>query len=168
VALSSSTAGSTRQPHFSRRVLRFAAPAGLVAAGATFGGYALARAEPGVSLTAARTTTTILLFAVAVWVVSILARPLVGWRAILVAARVASFVVIAVAPGAREFFGLELPRLIVLFAAVGVASIADFVLEAGWRLTGWIVRHRASPPRDGTFAPGDVAENAVSSTRRWS
>jgi cation-transporting ATPase E len=129
------------QPHFTRRVLRFAAPAGFVAAAATFAGYALAREEPGVSLTAARTTATILLFAVATWVLSILARPLVGWRAALLAAMVAGFVCIAVTPGTRELFGLELPPAVVLLAAIGVASIANLVLEGGWRLTGWVSRH---------------------------
>jgi cation-transporting ATPase E len=129
------------QPHFTRRVLRFAGPAGFVAAAATFAGYALAREEPGVSLIAARTTATILLFAVAFWVLSILARPLVPWRAALLAAMVAAFLVIAVTPGTRELFSLELPPLVVLLAAIGVASLANLVLEGGWRLTGWVSRH---------------------------
>jgi cation-transporting ATPase E len=118
----------------------------MVAAVATFAGYGLARSEPGVSLDEARTVATIVLFAVAAWVLSILARPWNLWRGALVAASVASFLLLAVVPPTRVLFSLDLPSVVVLFAAVGIAALASGVLEAGWRLSGWVGRARAGPP----------------------
>ena len=63
------------RPGFVNRVLRFALPAGLVAATATFVAYAVARDEPSLTLTEARTTATIVLFSVGLWVLVILIRP---------------------------------------------------------------------------------------------
>jgi cation-transporting ATPase E len=127
---------------FAVRVLRFAIPAGLIAASATFSGYALARDEPGLSLAEARTTATVVLFLVAFWVVSILARPIVGWRAALLGILATAFALILILPTARDFFALDLPRAVVVLAAIGVASIASSLLESGWRATGWATRHR--------------------------
>ena len=68
--------GGRAQQGFVRRVLRFAAPAGLVAAAATFAGYALARSQDGTSLGEAPTTATIVLLLVGLEILLILARPL--------------------------------------------------------------------------------------------
>jgi cation-transporting P-type ATPase E len=133
-------------PGFARRVLRFAVPAGAVAAAATFAGYALARSEHGVSLVEARTTATVVLFAVAAWVLSILARPWTVWRGGLVAASVVAFLVLATAPLSRELFALDLPSLVVVLAGVGIAAIASGALEAGWRVSGWVAAHPVSAP----------------------
>jgi cation-transporting ATPase E len=132
---------SRAQPHFARRVVAFALPAGTVAAGATFAGYALARGEPGVSLLEARTAATVVLFAVATWVLSILARPWTVWRGALVAASVSSFLVLAAIPRVRTVFALDLPSLVVVLAVIGVAAIASGLLEAGWRVSGWVSTH---------------------------
>src|SRR5213078_1128338 len=61
---------------FVGRVLRFAAPAGAVAAAATFCAYAVARRQPDVTLQEARTTATAVLFAIGLAVLVILERPL--------------------------------------------------------------------------------------------
>ena len=126
---------------FAWRVLRFALPAGAVAAVATFGGYGLARSEHGVSLDEARTVATVVLFAVAAWVLAILARPLNFWRGALVAASVAGFLLVASIGPTRDLFALDLPSVVVLFAAIGIAAIACGVLEAGWQLSGWVAAH---------------------------
>src|SRR5437763_6601701 len=68
------------RPGFVGRVVRFAVPAGTVAAAATFSAYAVARVQPDVDLTQARTTATLVLFSVGTWVLTILARPLTGPR----------------------------------------------------------------------------------------
>src|SRR4030095_9234623 len=68
------------RPGFVERVLRFAIPAGTVAAVCTIAAYALARSESGVSQTEARTTATITLFLAALWVLAILERPTNPWR----------------------------------------------------------------------------------------
>jgi cation-transporting ATPase E len=132
LALAPSTARV--QPGFVRRVLRFAFPAGIVAAAATFLAYSLAREEPGISTTEARTTATIVLFAVATQVLLILARPMTHRRRVLVVAMVVAFALALAVPFARDFFALDLPDQVVAAAAVGVAAVAIAGLDVGWRL----------------------------------
>ena len=131
------------RPGFVERVLRFAVPAGAVAAATTMAAYGLARAESGVSQTEARTTATITLFLVALWVLAILARPTNPWRAGLVLSMGASFVVIMSVPWFRDFFALNPPPNELLLSAVAIAAAGGFVIEAGWRITGW-VGHRSN------------------------
>ena len=126
------------QSGFLLRVLRFAVPAGLVTGAATFVAYALARDEPGTSLTAARTTATLVLFAVALWILSLLARPATLWRQWLIVAMAVLFVFAFVIPAARDFFALEAPSAIVWLAAVGVAALCGAAIELGWRAAGWV------------------------------
>ena len=126
------------QSGFLLRVLRFAVPAGLVTGAATFVAYALARDEPGTTLTAARTTATLVLFAVALWILSLLARPATLWRQWLIVAMAVLFVVAFLIPAARDFFALEAPSAIVWLAAVGVASLCGAAIELGWRAAGWV------------------------------
>ena len=125
---------------FVGRVLRFAAPAGTVAAVATFTAYAMARVQPDVDLTEARTTATLVLFSVGMWVLAILARPLTGARRMLIIGLAVSFVGVLVVPGLREFFALDMPPFVIFVGAILVAVVADVALEAGWRLTAWLQR----------------------------
>jgi len=124
-------------PGFVGRVARFAIPAGTVAAAATFGGYYLARTEHGITLTAERTTAVIVLFLVAAWVLMILARPLTRGRVALLVGTGLAFVTAMSVPGLQEFFALELPPVVVVFAAIGIGATAIGVLEAGWQVVEW-------------------------------
>ncbi len=119
---------------FVGRVLRFAIPAGVVAAVATFTGYSLARDDAAVSQVEAQTVATIVLFCVAMWVLAILARPFTPARALLVGLNGLAFVVVLMFPALREWFALVLPEALVFFAAIGVAAIAAGLLEAGWQV----------------------------------
>lgn len=132
------------QPGFLNRVLQFAIPAGGVAATATFASYALARAED-LPLAEARTVATMVLFWVALWVLSILARPLSSWRLWLIVSMAVAFLLILLIPALRDFFALELPSLVVFFAAIGIAAIACGVLEIIWRAAGWVDRTPGLP-----------------------
>jgi len=132
LALAPSTARVQRG--FVKRVLRFAFPAGIVAAAATFLAYFLAREEPGTSTTEARTTATIVLFAVATQVLLILARPMTHRRRVLVVSMVVAFVFALVVPWTQEFFALDHPDQVVAAAAVGVAAVAIAALDIGWRV----------------------------------
>jgi cation-transporting P-type ATPase E len=123
------------RPGFVERVLRFAVPAGAVAAVATLAAYGLARTEDGVSQTEARTTATITLFVVALWVLAILARPTNQWRAGLVLSMGAAFVVIMSTPWFRDFFALDPPPNELLVSAVAIAAAGGFVIELGWRMS---------------------------------
>jgi cation-transporting ATPase E len=121
---------------FTRRVAAFAVPAGAVAAAATFAGYALAgdHAQRPVEQ---RTLAVLVLFLVASWVLLILARPLVPWKAVLLSAMGLAFATAMVTPPVRRFFDLDLPDLELTMAGVGVAATAIAVLELGWQLAGW-------------------------------
>jgi cation-transporting P-type ATPase E len=134
------------RPGFVERVLRFAVPAGTVAAACTIAAYALARSESGVSQTEARTTATITLFLVTLWVLAILARPTNPWRAGLVLSMAAAFAVIMAVPGLRDFFALNPPRTELVLSAIGIAAAGGFVIEMGWRITGWVHSHHAGDP----------------------
>jgi hypothetical protein len=46
----------------------------------------------------------------------------------------ALFVTVLTHPGLQSFFALDPPAIPVLLAAVGIAALADSLLEAGWRL----------------------------------
>ncbi len=132
------------RPGFLSRVLRFAIPAGGVAAAATFASYALARAED-LPLDESRTVATMVLFWVALWVLSILARPLSSWRLWLIVSMAAAFLLVLALPSLRDFFALALPSLVVFFAGIGIAAIACGVLEIAWRGAGWVDRTPGLP-----------------------
>jgi cation-transporting ATPase E len=137
------------RPGFVERVLRFAVPAGTVAAACTIAAYGLARAESGVSQTEARTTATITLFLVALWVLAILARPTNPWRAGLVLSMGAAFVVVMSVPWFRDFFALNPPPNELLLSAVSIATAGGFVIEMGWRMSGWVRSRNAGEDEKG-------------------
>ena len=125
------------RPGFVNRVLRFAVPAGLVAATATFVAYAVARDEPSLTLTEARTTAAIVLFSVGLWVLVILIRPFNPARYLLVISMAVAFAGALTIPGVHTFFEFELPTWWAIAVAVVIAVGADVGLEVGWRLAGW-------------------------------
>ena len=135
-------------PGFVGRVLRFAGPAGTLAAIATMSSYGLARVED-VSQVEARTTATITLFIVAMWVLAILARPFTRWRYELVGAMAGLFLLALLVPWSRHFFALDMARPVVTATAVVIAAAAAALLEVGWRVTGWM-----RPPDEPRPGPG--------------
>jgi cation-transporting ATPase E len=124
-------------PGFVERVLRFAVPAGVLAAAATLCAYGLARSQD-VPQIEARTTATITLFIVAMWVLTILARPFTWWRYELVGAMAGLFVLALLIPWTRDFFALQLGDPWITASAVGIAAVAAALLEIGWGWTGWL------------------------------
>src|SRR6185295_18970459 len=107
-----------------------------------FTAYAVTRDQPDVSLTEARTTATLVLFAIGMAVLVLLERPLTMPRRGLTVGLVAAFAVVILTPGLRTFFELELPPIVDMLAAVGVASMALFVLDTEWRLAAVIQERR--------------------------
>ena len=124
-------------PGFVERVLRFAVPAGALAAVATMSAYGLARSQD-VAQIEARTTATITLFIVALWVLAILARPFTWWRFELVGSMAGLFLLALLVPWSRHFFALDMAPAEVTLGAVGIAAAAAALLELGWRWTGWL------------------------------
>ena len=108
---------------FVRRVLRFAAPAGFLAATATFLAYYVAGTEPGITLLEEQTTAVMVLTFIGFAVLSIVAAPLTPWRLGLVWGMAALFVVALVWPPSQSFFALDPPPLVVWLAGIGIAGI---------------------------------------------
>jgi cation-transporting P-type ATPase E len=94
-------------PGFVGRVLRFAIPAGAACAAATFSSYLIARLAEGSDLRADRTTAVITLSAAALWVLTLIARPVSTWRIALVAAMTAGMLLAITVPPSRTFFQLR-------------------------------------------------------------
>lgn len=127
------------RPHFVRRVMRYAIPAGVIAAAATFTSYLLARSHysGGGALEAETSAATLTLFLVSMWVLAIIARPYTWWRVGLVAAMGLGFLIVLVVPWLQDFFALKLVGTTMPWAAVGIAAAGAGLLELSWR---WVDR----------------------------
>jgi membrane-associated phospholipid phosphatase len=108
---------------FIRRILRFALPAGFLAAAATFMAYALARGPFGTSLVVARSTATVVLFATGLVILAAIASPLTAMRMWLVTVMGGLFVAVLAIRPLRTFFALTLPPMIV-WLGTGVVAVA--------------------------------------------
>ncbi|MEU0102507.1 HAD-IC family P-type ATPase [Streptomyces sp. NPDC006267] len=126
------------QPHFVRRVMRYAIPSGAIAAAATFTTYLVARHHySGESALQAETSAaTLTLFLVSMWVLAIIARPYTWWRVGLVAAMGLGFLIVLVVPWLQDFFALKLVGAPMPWTAVGIAAAAAALLEFTWRRVG--------------------------------
>jgi len=123
---------------FLRRVLRFAIPAGVIAAAATLIAFLIERSSD-VPLDQARTVAVITLFTIAMWVLAILCRPFSWWKYLLLFAMVIGFVGVLVIPMLRDYFDLPLPDARDIASALGIGVIASAIIEIGWRTTDWSV-----------------------------
>ncbi|HEY1627683.1 MAG TPA: HAD-IC family P-type ATPase [Streptosporangiaceae bacterium] len=127
------------QPGFTRRVLAFAVPAGVAVGAAGLVSYMIARAASGigaaVSTAGERTAAMLAVFAVAMWVLGLIARPLTASRIVLLAAMVAGLVLCFAIPLARRIFALQLPPGRVL-AAEAAVSLAAIIVLTVWRARG--------------------------------
>jgi cation-transporting P-type ATPase E len=116
-------------------VLRFAIPAGIACAAATFSAYLIARLTPGGSLVTDRTTAVITLSATALWVLALIARPYTWWRIALVAAMAAGMVLALTIPVSRTFFDLRDLNLATDLIALAIAAGAGVALTVFLALT---------------------------------
>jgi cation-transporting ATPase E len=128
---------------FLRRVLRFAIPAGVIAAVATLTAYLIERSS-NVPNDQARTVAVITLFTVAMWVLAILCRPMSWWKYLLLIAMAIGFVGVLVIPGLRDYFDLPLPDARDIASAIGIGVIGAAAIEIGWRMTDWSIPEQAT------------------------
>ena len=119
------------------RVMRFAVPAGTLAAFAAFAAYSLALAE-GVPLREARTVATLVLSGMGFFALIIVSRPLTAIRRILIGGMVFVLLLIIVVPAGRDFFALELPSLVLILAAGGIVGVSGGVIYFSLRTMGWL------------------------------
>ena len=143
------------EPGFVRRVLKFALPTGLVATVATFAGYWLADLE-GSSIGESRTTATLILAAIGLFALGIVTRPLVPWKTTLIATMAALLFLSMTSRTARQFFALDLPRTVVLLAAVGIVALTGTAMVFALRAVGWA-----------RVVPGILRENPPTSRGTW-
>jgi len=133
-------------PGFLMRVLRFTVPAGFVAAAAAFIAYGIARYGHDLSVIESRTTATLVLCAVGLWVLVLQARPFNWWKTLLVASMAGSIALIIVIAWLRDFYALQLPPRQVVIEASAVALVAIALLEVGWRLSRVVANRRDVVP----------------------
>jgi cation-transporting P-type ATPase E len=136
------------RPGFVRRVLRFAIPAGLVAAGASFAAYALARSNAESNLTQDRTTATITLFLVAWFVLLLVARPLVGWKLGLLVAMAVGFLLTLYVPVLQDFFALQPANVENNLVGLAIAAASCVVLLVILRFVEAMPSHTAPAEHD--------------------
>jgi cation-transporting ATPase E len=122
---------------FITRVLRFALPTGLAAGLATLAAYELAIAEE-VTLEEARTTATLVLAAMGLFALGIVIRPIVTWKKTLLGASIAGLLLLFVLPPTQRFFALDMPRIAVLMAALGIVAVTGVAMIGTLRAVGWI------------------------------
>ena len=123
---------------FVPRVLRFAVPAGTLAAIVTLAAYAIAHADDALSLDQARTVATLTLVSTGLCILVRLAQPFNAWRKALVLSMIGLFVAALVLPPARVFFALELPPPYLYGVVAGLVTAQELV----WRA----IRGRVLPP----------------------
>ena len=116
-------AGAPRaRPGYVRRVAWFTVPAGAVVATSTFAAYALARADSGTSAAQARTAATIVLFALGLWVLGALSRPLRPARVGLLVAMAGAGALAMVVPLSSRVFALHVPSATILVVVLAIAA----------------------------------------------
>jgi cation-transporting P-type ATPase E len=143
-------------PGFVERVLRFAFPAGTIAAVATFTAFAVARAED-LPLIQQRTAATIVMLMISLCVLVILAAPLTWRRVLLVAAMIAGFLLLFPIESVREFYEIKTPSDVLGWTLlIGFSGIA--VLVAWWEVSRRMNRGPAAAVRAG--AAGETKTGA--------
>ncbi len=133
---------------FVRRVLRFAVPAGLVAGIEVFVAYWVARAESD-SLGQAQTTAMVSLFACSLYIVQMVARPIVWWKVVLIASMAGLFVLCVALPVGRRFFDLHFGPWYQWTTGLAIAAVACVALEVLWR---YLSAHSKAPATRATEA----------------
>src|SRR5262245_29476103 len=129
-------------PGFLERVLRFCVPAGLIGFVAALTTYGLARFEDDLPLKEARTSATLVLIAVGLWVLVLLARPFNWWKTLLVGSMAGGMAVLLAIPPLRDFYGFALPDARSLGQCALIAGAAIVLLEIVWRTSRVIARRR--------------------------
>jgi len=151
------------QSGFISRVIRFALPTGLAAAVATVGAYRLAIHEE-VELTEARTVATLVLTAIGLFALGMVSRPLLPWKRWLIATMAGLLILLMVSPVSHDFFELNLPRAVVLLAAVGIVAVTGAVMIGTLQAVGWI-RHVPDMLRDNPPSGWDAGRSVTALLR---
>lgn len=118
---------------FLRRVLDFAAPAGIATATATLSAYAIALYGAAATLDEARTVASIVLLACGLTNLACLCRPFTPVRLLLVGSMGLAFGIVMVVPIARRFFALVVLPVHLWGVAIIVGAVAAVVMSVIFR-----------------------------------
>ncbi|MDA2804880.1 HAD-IC family P-type ATPase [Nocardiopsis suaedae] len=112
------------RPGFVRRTLRLAVPSGLIAGAAAVTTYLLVLGGRSVPDPADRTAVVVTLCATTLWVLLLVAKPYVWWKALLVGAMVGLLLTAMLTPAGQAFFALDVSEPGKLWTGLGVAAAA--------------------------------------------
>ncbi len=124
-----------------KRVRIFVLPAGIALGAATLAAY-LAWRVKSASTEQARTTATLVLGTLGLWVLARIARPFAWWKALLVGALAGLFALALLLPFTRHFLALQFggPGS---FVVAGIAVAAAVIsLEVAWPVQAWKAARR--------------------------
>ena len=123
------------KPGYLERVVRFAVPAGLIAATVSLSAYWFAQSSVvDATLDEARTASTVALTTIAFWILYRLMRPPDAFDLTLLVLLIVAFGVVLAVPGFREFFALDWPSPIGVagIAAISLGSIVVLEIALRW------------------------------------
>jgi cation-transporting ATPase E len=120
-------------PGFVRRVARFVAPTGLLAAVMVLASYYLIR-KTGATIDETRTMETVMFAVIGLRVIAAIERPVRGWRFWLIIAMAALLTGAFAIPFFRNFFALDMPGWDGIGVTAGMAVFAWFFVGLGWRI----------------------------------
>jgi len=132
------------RPGFVKRVMRFTIPAGVVVALAAFSAAALSHVYPWINLPESRTTATLVLCIMGLWILGVLCKPWTWWKEGLVATMAVGLVIILSVPWLRDFFALDLPQWTIIIQTAVISAAGIVLLELAWRVAGWRVHPHGS------------------------
>lgn len=126
-------------PGFLRRTLWVAVPAGTAMGVSALAAYLVV----GQGSVAGQTAATLTLIVGALWLVSVTARPITGWRAGLLAVMASGAVVGLLVPPVRHFFALGWPTPAQAWIILGFGALSCVVIELARLVNG----ARSAPKR---------------------
>lgn len=121
---------------FVRRVLRLSVPAGAVAGIVTFVTYLVVRTDGGATAIQQSTAAVTALFVVATWVLVVVARPFVWWKAVMIGLTIAAFCYALFLPifFGQAFWQLDPGHPPTLLTGLGIAAVGVVAVEIAARV----------------------------------
>jgi cation-transporting ATPase E len=140
--LSFRAADAPVRPGSMRRVLSFAVPAGICAGVVTLLTYWVVREGPfDASLDEARSSATLALGLVGLWVLYRLVRPLDRLEALLLAGIAVAFVAVVTIPWTADLYAIDWPAPRVVALVVGIVAVSAAVFEVVARIHARAATH---------------------------
>jgi len=115
-------------PGFLRRSLSFAIPAGVVVALALFV-YSWLATQAGIGQDELRTGSTLLLTIIGLWVLTVLSRPIDGWKILIIGAMMLGLIVVYSVPFVTEFLMFVDPSIVTAALVLVVSVVAIAAIE---------------------------------------